>query len=429
MKYLSALYLVSALAACAGDDSAISDDDGGELPLGDVSAADMKADGNWGAALTCKPVPDLPQLTNAKITLSIDGLTLHLTGDGYDKVFPVGPGKIETDPTNGEFGESLSYYPVAAYGKQDFQITPSSIQPCKTWWTDPATGEKTPVFAGLPFMSWSGAYAIHGPIDNFRAPNGGNLRRGYVSHGCFRMEAADVLEVYGRIKGIAKVPVHVQREAERTVERVKVDLAQKWIGAECTTSSDCNYTGGYCATNPLSQKGYCSAKCTSTCADRAGSPPTFCVAEPQTNHGPAQGHCVAKSVPENYQCRPYGQMQPVTMARINQPAVQASVCMPASPGWIGDHCNANADCKTGTTCAGVGGGHAGVCTMACNQFCADQPGSADTFCATMPSLAAGGSCLRQCTPNSNAAECPSDMKCSPATRFGAPVATKFVCTF
>ena len=83
MKSFRALYLMTALAACTGDDSAIDDDDaGGELPLGDVSADDMKADGNWGAALTCKPVPDLPQLRNAKITLSIDGLTLHLTGDG-----------------------------------------------------------------------------------------------------------------------------------------------------------------------------------------------------------------------------------------------------------------------------------------------------------------------------------------------------------
>lgn len=430
MKSLSALYLLSALAACTGDDSAIDDDEaGGELPLGDVSADDMKADGNWGAALTCKPVPDLPQLRNAKITLSIDGLTLHLTGDGYDKVFPVGPGKIETDPTSGEFGESLSYYPIARYGKQDFQITPASIQPCKTWWTDPATGEKTPVFAGLPFMSWSGAYAIHGPIDNYRAPNGGNLRRGYVSHGCFRMEAADVLEVYARIKGIAKVPVHVQREPERTVERVKVDLAQKWIGAECTTASDCNYPGGKCITNPFTQKGSCSADCTSTCADRAGYPQTFCVADPQTEHGPVKGHCVAKAVAENFQCRPYGEFQPATLSRINQPAVKASVCVPASRGWVGDRCRTNTDCTTGTTCAGASALRAGVCTMACNQFCADQPGYADTFCATAPSLAPGGSCLRQCTPSSNAAECPLDMKCTPAVRFGSPAVTKYVCTF
>jgi len=61
-----------------------------------VSADDMKADGNWGAALTCKELPNLPPLTQPKITLSIDGLTLRLTdaASGYDKVFPVGPGQI-----------------------------------------------------------------------------------------------------------------------------------------------------------------------------------------------------------------------------------------------------------------------------------------------------------------------------------------------
>lgn len=71
------------------------------------------------------------------------------------------------------------------------------------------------MFAGLPFLSWSGNYAIHGPIDNFRAANGGTLRRGYVSHGCIRMPSADVLELYGRIKGVASVPVHVQRARDR----------------------------------------------------------------------------------------------------------------------------------------------------------------------------------------------------------------------
>lgn len=58
------------------------------------------------------------------------------------------------------------------------------------------------------------------PIDNYRAPSGGNLRRGYVSHGCIRMEAAGVLEVYARIRGVGSVPVHVQRAPEREGERV-----------------------------------------------------------------------------------------------------------------------------------------------------------------------------------------------------------------
>ncbi len=430
MNILWSLSLLAALASCA-DDSAPSDDVAGDdLGLGDVSDADMKADGNWGAALTCKVVPNLPPLVNPTITLSIDGLTLHLrdAASGYDKVFPVGPGKIETDPNSGEYRESLSYYPVASTGTSDFAITPSSTQPCKTWWTDPANGQKTPVFAGLPFMSFFGAYAIHGPIDNFRAPNGGNLRRGYVSHGCFRMEAADVLEVYARIKGVAKVPVHVQREPERTPERTKVDLATAWIGSQCIGNSDCNFAGGFCATNKLTQRGFCSARCTTTCADKPGAPGTFCVGDPiAAASAQAKGMCVPKAQSENFECRPYDHFQPVQLPRFNQPAVTATVCMPASPGWVGDHCTASSDCKSGTTCIGASATQPGVCSMACNQFCADQPGYAETFCAAMPSLGAGGSCLRQCTPSSNASECPTDMVCAPAPRFGSVLAIKSVC--
>ena len=405
---------------------------GGDLPLGDVSADDSKADGDWGAALDCKPVPEVDRLVDPRITLSIDGLTLHLTDatTGYDRVFPVGAGKVETDPTSGEFGESLSYYPVSSTGRHDFAITPSSIQPCKIWWTDAESGEQVPVFAGLPFLSWSGNYGIHGPIDNYRAPNGGNLRRGYVSHGCFRMEAADILEVYGRIKGVDRVPVHVQREVETTPERLRIDLPRKWIGAQCTQNADCNYPGGFCAPNKLTQHGFCSARCTSTCADRPGNPSTFCVADPTAATSPtaqAKGMCVPKAVDQDFECRPYNHLQPVVLSRFNQPAVKATVCMPASPGWVGDHCLANEDCGSGTTCLGATPGHPGVCSMACAQFCADQPGYADTFCATVPSLASGGSCLRQCTPSSNASECPSDMTCASSPRFGQPSAVKSVC--
>ena len=81
----------------------------------------------------------------------------------------------------------------------------------------------------------TGNYAIHGPIDNYRAANGGNLRRGYVSHGCVRMAAADVLEVYARIKGVASVPVHVQREPERTAVYPAMGLGgsnRTWIGLQ-----------------------------------------------------------------------------------------------------------------------------------------------------------------------------------------------------
>lgn len=425
-KLLAPLLLLS-LAACADGGSA---PDGADLPLGDQLPDDTKADGDWGAALQCKPIPDLPPLVSPKITVSIDGLTLHLTdaASGYDRVFPVGAGKIDLDPLSPTFRESLTYGAIVNAGRQDFQITPTTIDPCKIWWTDPATGEKSPVFAGLPFLSWYGNYGIHGPIDNFRAASGGNLRRGYVSHGCFRMAAADIVEVYARIRGVAKVPVHVQREPERRADRSRVDLTPAWIGAECKADADCGFAKGFCAKNPLDERGFCSARCTSTCADKAGAPSTFCVADPiAAKEGKDLGMCVPKAVEQDFECRPYTAMAPVTLARFHQPTVQAQVCMPGSRGWVGDHCAADADCRDGTTCRGATALRPGVCSMSCDKFCTDAPGYADTFCGAVPALGAGGSCVRQCTPGSNASECPTDMVCGPAPRNGQPGVTKNVC--
>lgn len=419
MRTLGLFVLVPWFLACAGDDG--SDEPAGDdLALGDLSKDDGKADGNWGAALTCKTPPNLPVLPRPQITVSLDGLTLHLVDKtvGFDKVFPIGPGAHDTDPTSLTYGESLSYYPIAAYGKQDFVIKPSTIQPCKTWWTDAETGEKLPVFAGLPFMSWSGNYAIHGPIDNYRAVNGGNLRRGYVSHGCIRMEAADVLEVYARIKGIASVPVHVQREPERTVTGPRVDVPAKWIGAECSVDADCNFTGGFCRPNRYSGRGACSARCTTTCADRAGQPATFCVADPDAA---GKGMCVPRHLPVNADCRPYDHFVAATKTRPTS-TTSAAVCVPGSPGWVGDRCLVNADCKSGTRC-----GPRGVCAMPCDRFCTDQPGYADTFCVRDDALGAGGQCARQCTTASFGAECSAGSACVARGRNGAPSTIKNVC--
>ena len=379
-----------------------------DLGLGDVSADDLKADGNWGAALTCKPIPDLPRLSNPKITVSLHGLTLRLYDEttGFNKVFPIGPGVINTNPGDSTYGESKSYYPIIATGKQDFVITPSSIQPCKIWWTDPATGEKSPVFAGLPFISWYGSYGMHGPVDNYRAQNGGNLRRGFVSHGCLRMEAADVLELYARIKGVARVPVRVQREPERDAAGKRVDVASRWIGAECQTDGDCNFTGGFCKQNRYSQRGFCSARCTAYCSDKAGYPTTFCVADPDDS---TKGMCVAKALDVNRECRPYDHMIPVSRTRFSQ-SVSATVCMPGSPGWVGDHCFTDGECKSGNRCAGATASQPGLCAQACTRYCPDMPGWADTTCVNEADLG-GSTCVRQCTLGSNASECPGGTEC------------------
>ncbi|HZS39015.1 MAG TPA: L,D-transpeptidase [Polyangia bacterium] len=415
------LLFVSLFAAACG--AVPGSEPGGDLPLGDQLPDDAKADGLWGAALTCKPAPDLPSLVAPAITVSLDGLTLHLVdaATGYDQVFPVGVGTIDDQSTSRTFGESLTYDPIVSTGGHDFAIRAADIQPCKTWWTDPETGRKQPVFAGLPFMPWHGAYAVHGPIDNFRAPSGGNLRRGFVSHGCVRMEAADVLEVYARIRRVASTPVHVQREPERASDGRRVDVAVLAIGAECAADADCNFAGGVCKHNRFADRGFCTVRCTATCADRAGYPTTMCVADPGDA---SSGICVERVLPQNTGCRSLDHFVPRAASRFHQPQVRATVCLPGTPGWIGDHCFADGDCQSGNRCAGANGATPGVCTQGCALACPDEPGAPTTFCASDASL--GKTCLRHCTPESNASECPADTDCATRPRASSGQAT-FAC--
>jgi hypothetical protein len=414
-RSLATLLATLVLGACAGQDPEPAAEV--DLPLGD-EPENLKEDGTWGSALTCKTIPNLPALPHPEITISLEGLTLHLVDKsvGYDNVFPVGPGHIED-------GESLSYWPISAYKTHQFWIRPSTSVACKFWWTDPDTGQKSPVFAGLPFMSWSGSYAIHGPIDNFTAPNGGNLRRGFVSHGCVRLEAADILEVYARVHSSAQVPVWVQREPERRADGTRVDVSPRWIGAECANDTDCPYTNGFCHENPYSERGFCSARCTATCVDKAGQPTTFCVPDPDA---PGKGMCVAKVVAQNPDCRTFDHFEPMSSARNTQPGVVASVCLPGSGGAIGDHCFLDGDCDAGNTCAGAANGEPGLCTQACTRLCPDPVGVAPTMCVNEASLG-GPSCLRTCTPSKNAPECPGGTSCVTRTRNGDPATTKYVC--
>ena len=430
---LSLLPLAAALATgCATDgdrDGDASLVEGAELPsedlpLGDVSGDDLKADGGWGHATECKPIPSLPALVSPRIVVSLQGLTLHLSdpATGYDKVFPIGPGAIDTTAGSATSGESLSYYPLLGNKTGDFQLRPPTNTACKVWWTDPETQESLPVFAGLPFMSWSGSYGIHGPIDNYRAANGGSLRRGFVSHGCLRMEAADVLEVYARIHTLASVPVHVQREAERDADGERVDVPSPWLGSECQVDTDCSFAGGLCHHNAYSERGFCTARCTKYCSDQPGVPQSFCIADPDAA---GKGMCVLKETSINLGCRPYDHFEPQPRARLNQPSVTASVCVPGSPGWIGDHCFTHDDCQAGNDCRGASSGLPGICTQTCSQYCPDQAGFPATFCVNAPEVG-GPSCLRQCTPSSNGAECPAGFSCASRTRNGGST-VKSVC--
>ena len=128
-------------------------------------------------------------------------------------------------------------------------------------------------------------------------------------------------------------------------------------------------------------------------------------------------------IAQDQDCRSYDHFVTRTEARFKQ-TLKAAVCVPGSPGWVGDHCLAAADCLNGTTCLGASASRAGLCTESCARFCPDEPGFPSTFCAADP---IGNTCLRSCTPASNASECPADSQCVQRARVGEPATVKYVC--
>jgi hypothetical protein len=116
----------------------------------------------------------------------------------------------------------------------------------------------------------------------------------------------------------------------------------------------------------------------------------------------------------------------MVMSRFSQSWVTANVCMPGSRGEIGDKCFLDSDCKTGNRCRGSADGQPGLCTQSCSRYCPDTPGVPTTFCADQPALG-GPSCVRTCTPGTNAPECPAGTACVQRPRVGDTATRKYVC--
>lgn len=90
-------------------------------------------------------------------------------------------------------------YPIAATVDGPFSQPREQVTDLKTsgsiesrWWSDKWNDE----FGGFPFLliNWDGV-AFHGPITNYSPIDVWFLRRGYVSHGCHRMDGSDILEM------------------------------------------------------------------------------------------------------------------------------------------------------------------------------------------------------------------------------------------
>lgn len=118
------------------------------------------------------------------------------------RLFQKHMGKLFTkdDSKKNYLGYLSLVYPIAATVEGPFDQPAEKIYDLKTaesmdarWWSDKWKDE----FGGFPFLliEWSGV-AFHGPISNYLGlEDVWFLRRGYVSHGCHRMDSSDILEL------------------------------------------------------------------------------------------------------------------------------------------------------------------------------------------------------------------------------------------
>lgn len=311
----------------------------------------------------CKPIPALESLNSPKIVISTEGLYLHLwdRAGEYDKVFPIGVGRVSNDgdsltPDSLSQEEQLFYIRGASHPAKDTSDVSERrwawLHSCRIWSGSKYYNDMTnqqefrSYFAGLPFLRLEGspraAYGIHGPITSYWQEDGGDLKRGYVSSGCVRMESKQVREVYAKIKG-NRTPVRVQKEPEIRDDGLPVN-PDRFINAQCNEDADCADDGAICVRNPRTLGGFCTKPCTHSaqCPDRASdgnistpSREAKCVKNPlndTTLSEPvySQGICLTESSPTaNKSCNRFdGRFESVKLPRAGWPIEEVEVCAP-----------------------------------------------------------------------------------------------------
>lgn len=326
MRLPASIFAVTSLilAACASSTGESSDGPGDVIESAGTTG--------YGSALQCKTPhvdPSLAPLAHPQIVVSLNGLTLHVTDatTGFDRVYPIGPGALDAH------GKSLTPTGQFHASSNTTVVSDSAFgwyYQCRFW--DVVDGVRKPVFAGLPFIRLEGmpteGYGFHGPIDHYTDPNGGSLRRGYVSHGCMRMQPNDVQELFFLIHRHPSTPVRIQQAIERDANGAAVDVDARWVGSECGADADCNFDGGRCRFAQGQSRGTCVASCTHGCADRDGEGTTFCVRDPAGGSG---GICVpqASSV-FNASCARYeGRLVLARGQKRPDGSASADVCVPA----------------------------------------------------------------------------------------------------
>lgn len=209
MRISSSLYLVASLLVGCANAPAADPEDGSQAGVDfdeenpGVPLEDGKSD------LPRYPLPaNLPTLVAPEIIISLDGLTVHLFDreTGFQAVYPAGVG---------EKLDGVSVTPVGHFA--------SGPNTADAWWYV-ARRTKPEYFGGFPFLrltaendNGANTYGMHGPITE-------PLERSYVSQGCIRMAASDIVRLFWMVKPHALTPVTIQKEVEHDAAGRHVDV-------------------------------------------------------------------------------------------------------------------------------------------------------------------------------------------------------------
>ena len=379
---------------------------------------------HWGAALTCKAVPDPAAAGESRsITVSLDGLTLHLVdaATGYDKVFPIGPGAIEHDADRrASYGESLSLRAAHRDGQQrlrDHAVVDPAVQDL----VDRSRDRREVAGVRRP--------AVHEVVRQLRDPRPDR-----------QLPRAERRQPAPRLR-LARLRPHGGRRRPRGLRAHQG--ASPRCRCTCSASPSASRDGQprrraaevgrrrVRAPTPTATSPAASAR-----RNAYGEPrllqralhvdlrrPRRHARRPSASPIPSdatKGMCVAQD--DQRRTRIAGPTITSSPSRTNRfkQSVKATVCVPGSPGWVGDRCLAASDCKNGTSCRD------GICTRDLRAVLPRRAGLGRRPSAP-PTPASATSCLRACTPASNASECPADSDCVQRQRVSDSRTVKYVC--
>ncbi len=223
------------------------------------------------------------------------------------------------------------------------------------------TNEKAS-WGGFPFFKYHmrRGLAFHGPITSTRNAETGDwewlLKRGPVSHGCERMQGEHVVELM-HLLGVDMSKPHAATETFTI--KVSVDIIEAWDTFE-GQSVDVDYPALPAVQRPTTNVAMFPTW------DSRNMPQLVCAYDKDV---PLDGH----------HCDAVGE--------VKQDLYTGKMLVEADESpWIGASCQADTGC--GFEVGGVKArcltqGEVGYCTVPCEGYCSDRPGSAPTFCGAV----------------------------------------------